>query len=97
METIDIGLIAVLADVETPNFEEVTRQLLLNDNPNMDDLAACMLLIYVSVALKDTLPVVVKSYGLKKKNNVSKFARKGSKNRELAELLKETIKEKQKN
>ena len=27
----------------------------------------------------------------------SKFARKGSKNRELAELLKETIKEKQKN
>ena len=97
METIDIGLIAVLTDVKTPNFEEITRQLLLNDNeayikaledngllekfwklcekyfgyqsenPNMDDLAVCMLLTYASVALKDTLPAVLKSYILKKK------------------------------
>ena len=32
VETIDIGLIAVLTDVKTPNFEEITRQLLLNDS-----------------------------------------------------------------
>lgn len=105
METIDIGLIAVLTDVKTPNFEEITRQLLLNDNeaylkaledngflekfwelcekyfgyqaenPNMDDLAACMLLTYASVALKDTMPAVLKSYILKKKNDVVVFVR----------------------
>ena len=105
VETIDIGLIAVLTDVKTPNFEEITRQLLLNDNeaymkaledngllekfwelcekyfgyqaenPNMDDLTACMLLTYASVALKDTLPAVLKSYILKKKNDVVVFVR----------------------
>lgn len=32
VETIDIGLIAVLTDVKTPNFEEVVRQLLLGDH-----------------------------------------------------------------
>ena len=31
VETIDIGLIAVLTDVKTPNFEEIVKQLLLND------------------------------------------------------------------
>lgn len=105
VETIDIGLIAVLADVKTPNFEEITRQLLLDDNeaymkaledngllekfwklcekyfgyqsenPNIDDLAACMLLTYASMTLKDTLPVVLKSYVLKKKNDVVVFVR----------------------
>lgn len=105
VETIDIGLIAVLTDVKTPNFEEITKQLLLNDseaymkalednrllekfwelcekyfgyqseNPNVDDLAACMLLTYASVALKDTLPSVLKSYVLKKKNDVIVFVR----------------------
>ena len=105
VETIDIGLIAVLTDVKTPNFEEITRQLLLNDseaylkalednglidkfwelcekyfgyqseNPNVDDLAACMLLTYASVALKDTLPAVLKSYVLKRKNDVVVFVR----------------------
>lgn len=105
VETIDIGLIAVLTDVKTPNFEEITRQLLLNDNevyikalednglirvfwklceryfgyqsedPNIDDLAASMLLTYASVALKDTLPAVLKSYVLKKKNDVVVFVR----------------------
>lgn len=105
VETIDIGLIAVLTDVKTPNFEEITRQLLLNDseaymkalednglfekfwklcekyfgyqsdNPNIDDLAACMLLTYASVTLKDTLPSDLKSYVLKKKNNVVVFVR----------------------
>lgn len=105
VETIDIGLIAVLADVKTPNFEEITRQLLLNDNeaymkaledngllekfwklcekyfgyqsenPNIDDLAACMLLTYASMTLKDTLPAVLKSYVLKKKNDVVVFVR----------------------
>lgn len=105
VETIDIGLIAVLTDIKAPNFEEITRQLLLNDNeaymkalednglldkfwelcekyfgyqsenPNVDDLAACMLLTYASVALKDTLPVVLKSYVLKKKNDVVVFVR----------------------
>lgn len=105
VETIDIGLIAVLIDVKTPNFEEITRQLLLNDNeaymkaledngllekfwklcekyfgyqsenPNIDDLAACMLLTYASMTLKDTLPAVLKSYVLKKKNDVVVFVR----------------------
>lgn len=105
VETIDIGLIAVLADVKTPNFEEIIRKLLLNDNeaymkaiedngllekfwklcekyfgyqsenPNIDDLAACMLLTYASMALKDTLPMVLKSYVLKKKNDVVVFVR----------------------
>ena len=31
-ETIDIGLMAVLTDVKTPNFEEIVKQLLLTDN-----------------------------------------------------------------
>ena len=105
VENIDIGLIAVLVDVKTPNFEEITRQLLLNDNevymkvladngllekfwnlcekyfgyhpenPNIDDLAACMLLTYASVVLKDTLPAVLTSYVLKKKNDVVVFVR----------------------
>ena len=105
VETIDIGLIAVLIDVRTPNFEEITRQLLLNDNEaymkaledngllekfwelcekyfgyqsessNIDDLAACMLLTYASMTLKDTLPAVLKSYVLKKKNDVVVFVR----------------------
>lgn len=105
VETIDIGLIAVLTEVENPNFEEVIRQLLLNDKevymkaledngllekfwelcekyfgyqsetPNVDDLAACMLLTYASVTLKDTLPAVLKSYVLKKRNDVVVFVR----------------------
>lgn len=105
VETIDIGLIAVLTDVKTPNFERIIRQLLLNDNesymkalevhgllnkfwklcekyfgyqsasPSIDNLAACVLLTYASVALKDTLPDVLKSYVLKKKNDVVIFVR----------------------
>ena len=31
-QTIDIGLIAVLVDVKTPNFEEITKQLILGDS-----------------------------------------------------------------
>lgn len=46
-----------------------------SDKLNMDDLAACMLLTYASVALKDTLPAVLKSYILKKKNDVVVFVR----------------------
>ena len=105
VETIDIGLIAVLTDVKTPNFEEIARKMLLNDNeayikalednglldkfwklcekyfgynpenPTIDNLAASMLLTYASVALKDTLPAVLKSYILKKKNDVVVFVR----------------------
>lgn len=105
VESIDIGLISVLTDVKNPNFEEITRKLLLNeneasmkaiedhgllkkfwelcekyfgyqsDNPKIDDLAACMLLTYASAALKDTLPAVLKSYVLKKKNDVVVFVR----------------------
>ena len=44
-----------------------------SENPNVDDLAACMLLTYASVSLKDTLPAVLKSYVLKKKNDVVVF------------------------
>ncbi len=105
VETIDIGLIAVLTNVKSPNFEEVIRQLLLNENesymkaleanglsekfwelcekyfgyqsenPNIDDLAACMILTYASATLKDTLPTILKSYVLKKKNDVVVFVR----------------------
>ena len=105
VESIDIGLIAVLTDVKTPNFEEITRHLVLNnseayiesladygllekfwklcekyfgyqsENPNVDDMAVCMLLTYASVALKDTLPAVLRSYVLKKKNDVVVFVR----------------------
>ena len=32
VETIDIGLLAVLTDVKRPNFEEIVKQLLLNDS-----------------------------------------------------------------
>ena len=31
-QTIDIGLIAVLTDVKTPNFEEVVKQMMLGDS-----------------------------------------------------------------
>ena len=105
VETIDIGLIAVLTKVEKPNFEEVIKHLLSNDsdvymkaleenkllnkfwelcdkyfgyqseNPSIDDLAACMILTYASVTLKDTMPSVFKSYILKKKNDVIVFVR----------------------
>ena len=105
VETIDIGLIAVLTDVKTPNFEEIIKQLILNEhetymkaledngiiekfwelckkyfgyqseNPKVEDLAACMLITYASVALKDTLPEVLEPYVLKKKNDVVVFVR----------------------
>ena len=101
----DIGLLAVLVGVKTPNFEEIVRQLLLNDheayrktledqeligkfwelcekyfgyqseNPNIDDLSACMILTYASVTLKGTLPAILRSYVLKKKNDVVVFVR----------------------
>lgn len=105
VETIDIGLLAVLTDVKTPNFEEIVKQLLLNDSekymkaiednglterfwelckkyfgyepekPNMDDLAACMILTYASASLKATVPASMQSYILKKRNDVVVFIR----------------------
>lgn len=105
IETIDIGLLAVLTDVKTPNFEEIVKQLLLNDSdkyvkaiedngligklwdlckkyfgyesekPNLDDLAACMILTYASASLKATVPASIKSYILKKRNDVVVFVR----------------------
>lgn len=105
VETIDIGLVAVLTDVKTPNFEEIVRKLLLNDSdtymkaledngllekfwalcekyfgyhsekPGMDDLAASMLLTYASATLKDTMPDILKSYVLKRRNDVVVFVR----------------------
>lgn len=105
MESIDIGLLAVLTDVKKANFEEIMRSLLLNDSekyrkgiednglierlwelckkyfgyeaekPNLDDLAACMLLTYASASLKTVVPVTMKSYILKKRNDVVVFVR----------------------
>lgn len=105
VETIDIGLLAVLTDVKTPNFEEIVKQLLLNDSekymkaiednglterfwelckkyfgyepekPNLDDLAACMILTYASASLKATVPASMQSYILKKRNDVVVFIR----------------------
>lgn len=104
-QTIDIGLIAVLTDVKTPNFEEVVKQMMLVDNekyfkalddngltdkfwelcekffgyksekPNMDDLSACMILTYASSTLKATVPEAMRSYILKKRNDVVVFIR----------------------
>lgn len=105
VETIDIGLIAVLTDVKTPNFEEVVKQLLLgeyskymkmlddngllekfwklckkyfgyeSEKPNMDDLTACMILTYASSTLKGTVPESMKTYILKRRNDVVVFVR----------------------
>lgn len=105
VETIDIGLLAVLTDVKTPNFEEIVKQLLLSDSekymkaiednglterfwelckkyfgyepekPNLDDLAACMILTYASASLKATVPASIQSYILKKRNDVVVFVR----------------------
>ena len=104
-QTIDIGLIAVLTDVKTPNFEEVVKQLMLGDNekyfkalddngltdkfwelcekffgyksekPNIDDLSACMILTYASSTLKATVPEAMRTYILKKRNDVVVFIR----------------------
>lgn len=105
VETIDIGLIAVLTDVKTPNFEEIVKQLLLNDatdyikalennnllarfwqlcskyfgydaeKPNLKDMAACMVVTYAASSLKTSVPEVMKSYVLKKRNDVVVFVR----------------------
>ena len=104
-QTIDIGLIAVLTDVKTPNFEEVVKQMMLDDNekyfkalddngltdkfwelcekffgyksekPNIDDLSACMILTYASSTLKATVPEAMRTYILKKRNDVVVFIR----------------------
>ena len=104
-QTIDIGLIAVLTDVKTPNFEEVVKQMMLGDNekyfkalddngltekfwelcekffgyksekPNMDDLSACMILTYASSTLRATVPEAMRTYILKKRNDVVVFIR----------------------
>ena len=105
VETIDIGLIAVLTDVKTPNFEEIVKQLLLNDatdyikalennnllerfwqlcskyfgydseKPNLEDMAACMVVTYAASSLKTSVPEMMKSYVLKKRNDVVVFVR----------------------
>ena len=46
-----------------------------SDDPNINELSACMLLTYASVALKDTMPDILKSYVLKKKNDIVVFIR----------------------
>ena len=127
-ETIDIGLIAVLADVKTPNFEEIVKQLILcnsteymkaiesnglienfwllcqkyfgyeTEKPSVEDLAACLVVTYSSVSLKSSLPNSLKSYVLKKKNDVVVFVRNIMDNiltaeayNELAEKIDKTI------
>lgn len=45
------------------------------ENPNLDDLAACMVITYAASALKTSVPTVMKSYVLKKKNDVVVFVR----------------------
>lgn len=45
------------------------------ENPNLDDLAACMVITYAASALKTSVPTVVKSYVLKKRNDVVVFVR----------------------
>lgn len=46
-----------------------------SNDPNINELSACMLLTYASVALKDTMPDILKSYVLKKKNDIVVFVR----------------------
>ena len=45
------------------------------ENPNLDDLAACMVITYAVSALKTSVPTVMKSYVLKKRNDVVVFVR----------------------
>ena len=45
------------------------------ENPNLDDLAACMVITYAASALKTSVPTVMKSYVLKKRNDVVVFVR----------------------
>ena len=45
------------------------------ENPNLDDLAACMVITYAASALKTSVPTVMKSYVLKKRNDVVVFIR----------------------
>lgn len=45
------------------------------ENPNLDDLAACMVITYAASALKKSVPTVMKSYVLKKRNDVVVFVR----------------------
>ena len=58
-------------------FDKITefRQKRVQERAAEYDLAACMILTYASVVLKDTLPTVLKSYILKKKNDVVVFVR----------------------
>ena len=41
----------------------------------MDDLAACLILTYASTTLKGTIPALMKSYVLKKRNDAAVFIR----------------------
>ena len=45
------------------------------ENPNLDDLAACMVVTYAASALKSSVPAVMKNYVLKKRNDVVVFVR----------------------
>ena len=46
-----------------------------SDKPNIDDLSACMILTYASSTLKATVPEAMRSYILKKRNDVVVFIR----------------------
>lgn len=45
------------------------------ENPNLDDMAARMVITYAASALKTSVPTVMKSYVLKKRNDVVVFVR----------------------
>ena len=104
-ESIDIGLLAVLTDVRTPSFEEVVKQMMLNDSdeyfkiieangllqsywdlckkyfgysvdkPSMNDMASSMIVTYAASSLRTTVPDSMKTYILKKRNDVVVFMR----------------------
>ena len=46
-----------------------------SEKPNMDDLSACMILTYASSTLKATVPEAMRTYILKKRNDVVVFIR----------------------
>lgn len=45
------------------------------EKPNIDDLSACMILTYASSTLKATVPEAMRTYILKKRNDVVVFIR----------------------
>ena len=65
------------ADGLTDKFWELCEKFFgyKSEKPNIDDLSACMILTYASSTLKSAVPETMRSYILKKRNDVVIFIR----------------------